>query len=261
MKIESTTNYENFDLLDFNRDVSKTRRLETSMKKHGFIPAYPLHCVKENGKLKIKGGHHRFVVASRLGLPIYYVICSDNANIHELEAATNHWSINDYLVSFVRLGDPDYIEVQSYVDTTGIAPGLVLSMLGGELSSSNNKVVPFKIGEYKVTEKGRIHAGIIASITGIMKSSGITFAIERNCVFALSRIIYAGQVDIERFKKKIKSFPEHISKQANVDKYLGMFESIYNRQTQGPKIPLAVLTNNEIKARSLMNKFKPAAGL
>lgn len=257
MKIETTTNYELFERMDFNRDVTKTRKLEASMKKHGFIPAYPLHCVKEGGKLKIKGGHHRFIVASKLGLPIIYVLCSDNASIHELEDATNNWSMNDYLVSFVRLGDPDYIEVQSYVDITGIAPGMAVSMLGGEMASSGNKRIPFKTGEYKVTEQGRVHARLVANIANIMKSNGLVFAIERQCIMALSRIISAGQIDVDRLKKKIKAFPEYVSKQATVDKYMDMFEAVYNRQTQGAKIPLVMLTNNAIKEREVLVRFKP----
>ena len=139
MSIPTTTNYEMFQLLDFNRDVSKTRKLEASMKRHGYINAYPLHVVKENGKLRIKGGHHRFFVASKLGLPVAYVVCEDNASIHELEAATTRWSLDDYLTSYVRMGDADYIAIQKYQQRTGIATGLCVSMLGGEMASSGNK--------------------------------------------------------------------------------------------------------------------------
>ena len=62
-----TNNSGKFELCSFNRDLDKTQRIEESMKKHGYIPAYPIHCVKNGtGKFKIKAGHHRFYVARKL---------------------------------------------------------------------------------------------------------------------------------------------------------------------------------------------------
>lgn len=69
-KLLSTKDYSRFELCQFNRSVAKTKNLRDSMKEHGFIPAYPIHCTLKGGKLQIKAGHHRFEVAQELGLAV-----------------------------------------------------------------------------------------------------------------------------------------------------------------------------------------------
>ena len=137
LKIYETTNYEKFELLSFNRDVNKTKFLEASMKKHGWIDAYPMHVMRgQNGNLRIKAGHHRFEVAQQLSIPVKYVVSDDNSTIYELEQATNNWNLNDYLVSFVRSGHPAYDKVKRYRERTGISLIACISMLGGQSAGS-----------------------------------------------------------------------------------------------------------------------------
>lgn len=113
--LQSTQEYGRFELCQFNRNVTKTKNLERSMKRHGFIPAYPIHCDKRsNGSLLIKAGHHRFEVAQRLGIPLYYVVSDDDATIHELETSTNGWTSTDYMESFIKCGKPSYQELKDY---------------------------------------------------------------------------------------------------------------------------------------------------
>ena len=88
-QVMETSDYKKFELLPFNRDVARTRRLRASMLQHGWISAYPMYVVKQsNGQLGIKAGHRRFVVARDLGIPVKYVICKDTATIFELESGT-----------------------------------------------------------------------------------------------------------------------------------------------------------------------------
>lgn len=252
MSIPTTTNYAIFQLLDFNRDVTKTRKLEESMKKHGFINAYPLHVVKEGGKLKIKGGHHRFTVAVKLGLPVAYVVCSDNASIHELEAATVKWDLVDYLVSFVRLGDPDYIKVQQYCKRTGIGVGQAISMLAGEMAANGNHRDEFKAGKYTVKET--VHAETVAGLVDTMKAADIAWANDRLVVVSFSRLVSGGHADVARLKSKIKSNASLIKKQPNLNSYMEMWEKIYNRQAHNDKIPLTFLTNETIEKRKILTQ-------
>ena len=101
MNISKTKNYDRFDLHEINRPVKNTKKLELSMIEHGFIDAHPLHVITNgNGKLKIKDGHHRFMVARKLGIPVKYVVCDDAAGIHQLVETTNKWSLRDYLSSY-----------------------------------------------------------------------------------------------------------------------------------------------------------------
>jgi len=254
MSICTTKKYEMFQLLNFNRDVRKTRKLEESMKKHGFIHAYPLHVVKDGDKLMIKGGHHRFTVAVKLGLPVAYVVCQDKASIHELEGATVQWSLTDYMTSFVRLGYPDYMQVQRYCELTKIGVGQAASMLAGELASNNNYNETFKAGKYKV--KRTDYAEMVAEIVIAIKSYGIEWAHDRLVVNSLSRIISGGHANVARLKNKIKLNTSLVKKQPSLQGYMELWEKIYNRREQHDKIPLAFLTNETIAKRQICLKHE-----
>jgi hypothetical protein len=111
-------------MTDFNRDVLRTKRLEKSMLKHGWIDACPLHVIRNgNGKFKVKQGHHRFEAAKNIGIPVKYVECDDDATIFELEASTKRWTVKDYLIAFCRTGNKEYIGIKDYCDESGINPG------------------------------------------------------------------------------------------------------------------------------------------
>jgi len=248
MNLLNTTNYKMFQLLEFNRSVTKTQKLEQSMMKYGFIPAYPLHVVKCGRWLKIKAGHHRFTVARKLGLPIYYVICDDDASIHELESATVSWSMQDYLDSFVRCGNPNYIAIQEYHERTGIALGLCASMLFGQSANSGNCNQSFKTGEYKV--KDTTHAERVEDLVSLLKTCGIAWASDRALVISLSQIVLAKIIDIGRLKNKIRAHCFLIRKYATAEQYLDMWEDVYNRQHKGEKTPLTILVKQEAKKRS-----------
>jgi len=247
MKLQTSTDYSQFEMLDFNRDVDKIKKLEKLMKREGWIPAYPCHVIKEKGKLKIKAGHHRFTVAVKLGLPIVYVVCEDNASVHELEEATNRWSVQDYLTSFTRLGDSDYDAVREYRARTGISLSACISMLAGECAGSSNQLNKFKHGEYVVKESK--NAEIVADLVSIMKSHGAKWGAETPVVQSLSRLVTAGHADISRFKRKLAAHSVMLKKQRTIQDYCDMFEEIYNRGVKGDRVPLVFLTNETLRTR------------
>ena len=255
--LKTSNNYEMFEMLDFNRDVTKTKNLEVSMKKHGFIAAYPLHVIRIGGILKIKGGHHRFTVAKKLGLSVAYVECNDNSSIHELELATVKWTMSDYLMSYFRLKIPPYIIVYDYVHKTGINVSMAASMLAGELATSHNVLDDFKTGKYNIAEDN-LYPESVGSIVLACKSVGIDFAITYNFVGALSRVAMAGHADMTRLKNKIITFNSAVKKQSSLNDYLILIEEIYNKQQKDSRIPLAFLTNETIakKAHDMLFRSK-----
>lgn len=244
----STTNYEMFELLEFNRDVEKTRELEKSMRNHGYIPAYPLHVVKRGKKLLVKGGHHRLTVASKLGIPVFYAVCDDDASVHDLEKTVVDWTLKDYLTSFVRLNRINYIKLQEYQLRTKINLSACIAMLGGQCASgTGNLVRAFKDGEFVI--KDTTHADAVADVVFSLKKAGIKWATDTLLVQTISRIVIAGHADLDQLKNKIKAHKSLIEKQPNVQAYTEMFEDIYNRGVRGPRTPLSFLTNETLRQR------------
>jgi hypothetical protein len=254
-QILESNNYARFELTAFNRDAEKTKLLEKSMLKHGWIDACPLHVVRTaEGKLLIKQGHHRFNAARKLGIPIKYVECNDEATIHELEKTTKHWNLADYLTSYCRVGLPEYIKVREFCDDTGISIPPAVSMLGGHSAGSGNFQEAFKDGTYK-TKKECGHAECVKSIILHFKKHSVKFYNAALLVQAVSKIAWLEALDIAQFKSKVKLYHGIMEKRANLEQYLDMLEELYNRQSRS-KLPLKFLATEEAKRRNAVGLGK-----
>jgi hypothetical protein len=248
IQILESNNYSKFEMTEFNRDVRITKRLEASMLKHGWIDACPLHVIRNGGgKLKIKQGHHRFIAAQNIGIPVKYVECRDDATIFDLEATTVRWSMQDYLVSHCRTGKKEYLKVRQYCDESGISLQLAISMLGGQAAGSDNFQRDFKEGRYKTKEESN-HADTVKDIVLHVKNQGIPFYNHSLLVQAISKIVWVPELSLSQLKNKIKLFHSIFEKKVNLEQYMDLLEETYNRQSRG-KLPLKFLAMEESKRR------------
>lgn len=251
-KLQSTKNYAQFELSEFNRDVVKTDGLRASMKRHGYIPAYPIHCYRNGtGKLKIKAGHHRFEVAKSLELPVWFVVCDDDSSIPELERGTTHWKFGDYLTSYLRAGVEDYATIVEFSQRTGISPTQAASLLANESASSGNQNSFVKSGSYHV--KDTTHAELVGRIILGCRKLNISFATVRNFVGAVSAVARLPQFDMDVFLHRIEVNPGLMVKQATMAQYLDMIEIVYNYHANS-KVPLAFLAKEAARERAAVKK-------
>jgi hypothetical protein len=251
-KLTSTKNYRLFELCPFNRDVTKVAKLHESMKRHGFIPAYPLHCVRNgDGKLRIKAGHHRFEVASSLGIAVYYIVCEDEATIHELEAATNPWKLADYVKSYMHTDAADYLAIHDFSTRTGIGIGHSACLLAGESTVSSNQHHKIKDGGYVV--KDREFAEKVGSIVTRCRDIGVTFATKANFVAAVSSMCRLDEFDPDTFIHRIAVNLGLAKPQASLNDYLSLIETIYNMKAQN-RVALAFLSKKAARERSAAAK-------
>ena len=102
------------------------------MRKYGWLPAYPLHGRRhEDGRLEIISGHHRLCVAKKLGITIKYIEDKTFSEqmMHDLEVATNPWTLKDWLMSHMRTGKREYGVLYEYHKRTGISLGQCIGLL------------------------------------------------------------------------------------------------------------------------------------
>jgi hypothetical protein len=251
--LQSTKDYSRFELCQFNRNIQKTKYLKESMRKHGYIAAYPIHCEKGPGsRLRIKAGHHRFEVAQELGIAVFFVVSDDDAGIAELEWATNKWTIQNYLESYTRCGLPDYATVTEYVNRTGIPASLAISMLGGECASSGNLLEKFKLGKFSVS--GEEHAEQVADVVVFCHEKGIK---SRDTIFiqSLSRCMFVEEFSPEIFKVRAASNISMFKPCRSIVEQTSIFEAVYNMKARAEnKVPLAFLTSKAMSARNAVSK-------
>lgn len=244
-----SNDYEMFELTPFNRDIGQTILLENSMRKWGFLDAFPLYCVESpNGKLKIKDGHHRFVVAKKLGTPVKYVIETDGPSMHQLIAATSSWSMADFLASYCKAGFEQYLAVRDYHNRTGITLSMCLSLLGGQTGAGGNLIPAFKDGTYSIRDQP--FADDVASIVAAARTHVPEVATRTNFVSALAKAMIVEEFKATRFLHKMEKFPFKLREPAStVVDYISNINTAYNHATKD-KIPLPFLIEAAMKARN-----------
>lgn len=248
--IQETSNYDRFELFDFNRDVGKTSALEKSMLAHGWLDPYPMHVVKNgSGKLKIKAGHHRFHVARKLGIPCKYVVAEDKGEtIHELEVATRPWSMSDYLSSFCRIGNEDYLAVREYLELTGIPMNSAISLLAGDSAGSGNHGPKFKNGTYKIGDQS--HATDVAQIVLGCANRGVPFSRHQLFVAAVSSVCRVPEFDQDLFLSRVETNVGLMTPQPTRDAYVSLIEQVYNHGAKRNRLALAFMAKECAAARS-----------
>lgn len=252
VKLQHTTNYELFEVSPFNRDLHSTNVLLISMKKHGFIPAYPIHCIRsESGKLVIKAGHHRFETARKLGIGVYYIVCDDGSSIAELEKATSKWTIQDFLISHVRAGSAPHIAIKEYVDRTGINIMQAASLFAGESASSMNYTARLKDGTFEVKDTKRAEA--IGSVILKLKSVGIDFATKKNLVAAICSFMWLEQFNADVFVHRVANNLSMFHRCSTMLQYQEMIDRIYNYGAK-QKIALCFLAREHARKRTPIQK-------
>lgn len=247
-KLTTTRNYDLFEVCAFNRNVGKLTALKKSMETHGYIPAYPLHCIRNgDGKLRIKAGQHRFVTAKALGIPVVYVECQDHAEINELEKATNPWTLRDYVTSFVKTGSQEHLALQEFSDRTGIGISQAASLLVGESATSANQGKKLKEGTYTIGDTS--FAEKVGGVIMACRNMNLSFATHRCFIGAISLCCRIPDFVPETFLHRLAINSGLAKPQPTVDAFLATIEDVYNRQSH-KKIALAFLAREAARERS-----------
>ena len=247
-KFFSTQNYAMFEQHEYNRDVRKTKVLEMSMQKYGFDHGFPIRCIKSTnaGKLLITHGHHRFFVASKLGIPFWVIVAKNDIGLFESESSAHSWTINDFTSARARAGETPANAVMKYHQETGIPMGVCLSLVGGEGASSSNKQDDIKRGTYRVGDMK--HANEIAYVVKYLLAAGFDFVQRRDFVTALSKCLLVPEFSAKDFLQRATTHRKHMEQKRSQDAYLELIEMIYNRG-RGAKIPLAFMAREASRMR------------
>ncbi len=246
--------YNKFELLDFNRDVERTKKLEVSMSRYGFEDAKPIMVERNgNGKLKIKDGHNRFWVARKLGLPVKYEVSTSGITIADLDGSKKMWTFRNYLDGFTRKGVGSYVRLKEFHMNTGIDIKSCISMFSGLAAGSRHFGDKFKYGQFKSTDKGVKHAEMVGDLVTILRDAGIKWATNCLLVQSLSRVMFAKDYNHDTMKKKLKTFFHLLQKQPTMDCYMDMLDEIYNHMSR-TRTPLKFQADEAARQRSLAFK-------
>lgn len=226
-KINATKNYRLFNRSAENRVVNlkKHKKLEESLKKLGFLASYPIVCTRDkDGRLIVKDGQHRLVLAEKLGLTVHWVEETVEFDVAEINSTPKVWQVRDFCEKYAAQGLKSYAEGLEFSARHKMPIGAAFALLAGTTSFGN--VQPDVIdGTYKV--KDRAWAEAVAAIHGPL----VALSAERHNAKLLEACMAVCRVDgfdgkrllenAGRCRDKLKSY-------ALRESYLEMLEEVYN---------------------------------
>jgi hypothetical protein len=219
-EVYETYNYEMFKTLEGNRDTNNShiQKLIKSMEE-----IYIISPIIINSDLCIIDGQHRFESAKELGLPIRYII-DKNADLRAvqlLNAKSKDWSPNDYMESYIKLGNQEYIEYKKFLKRYKFTHQVCQSLLCGVASGTelfNNG--DFKITQYKFAE--RVADFTLDSLEYYEGSK------RRSYIYAITSLMKNKNFKEIEFLRKLKKQRSKMYDCAKTSQYIDLIEDIYN---------------------------------
>jgi hypothetical protein len=224
MKILTSTEYSRFVSDPTNRPVRSNPRLLQSMKRHGWLDAYPMHVVKEGDRYKIKDGQHRFLAAKKLGIAVKFVVCQEGADIAAINDTQRPWTITDHVQSRSAGGDTDYQYLLQFSQAHNLPVGVSAAILTAT-NVRKGAGLAVRSGSFRVKDVEQ--AEKIARVVDATRQS-VKWASHNLFIDAVRRCFSVEGFDVERLIKKIQAHPGLLSPQANLDGFLAMIETVYN---------------------------------
>lgn len=228
-------------------DAKHVRDLMDSMNTFGFLPSKPVQTYQEGKRFVIIDGHHRFVAAKNLGIPVIYISepKSHAESMAKVNGLQKTWQLKNYLTQYASRGIPSYRELEEY-HRLGFSIQQAAKMLAG-LSAAGyggSKVsADLRDGTFKVVTREKIEV-----IAQFLRGEG-----HKNKAFSTTNFITAFEIclrvdgfDSDQLSRKLSLNPKTLAKTASVDQMIDQIDEIYNyRQTV--KIPLAFMARAKKK--------------
>lgn len=257
---KTTTNYNLFYPSESNRarmvngEFQPRKDLVDSMRKHGFSKMCPITCIDKSGRYEIIDGHNRFVAAKFLSLPIEYIVYQEgyDLGIEQYNKTQKSWLFDDYVNSYAKKGNENYIEIIRYSKSTGIPMSIAAAFFGGH-SGSDNFSDAIKNGTFII--KDSITPYVIAMVVNAVKSVNQK-AVKRNMHCALGKIAFVPDFSMSELADRIKRNPFLVEEKRSADDYIEMFESIYNYRRRGGDFHLAIKVKEVMERRRAQFRTK-----
>lgn len=227
-KIESTTDYARFTFKKGNRPVRlRVVSLITAIQKHNQLSDYPiLVSERQDGKLEIADGQHRFEAAKALKVPIFFIRSRQQITIEQIAAANQlqkSWSMYDWLESWIGRGNEEYRTLKQFIDTFRLPVSVGVEIIGRSYGGNANE--NFKEGRFKVENLkfGQTVAHVLGTLRGHVPVADLRL------VRAIVRVLKLKGISIDRLIKKLVAHSSMFERQATWMKYVEMIERVYNK--------------------------------
>ena len=233
---------ENFDLFPstanrLGEGIGKNHitALKHSMNESGFLQSQPI-IVDEN--MNIIDGHHRFVCAKELGIPLYYKVV-EGAKLYDYAKATSvvkKWSSADWAEDHASTGDQDYIKLKGLVTQFNLRLTTAIPLAeSGSTRDRSSFIDKMRDKKFHVKNWGDAfsRAKMLQEVRDISAKTG-EYARYHNAWIAVSR---HQRYNHKHFMTKLRKYVSLIREEPHVELYIKSILAVYNYRTKkGDKI-------------------------
>ncbi|MCG3203972.1 MAG: hypothetical protein KCHDKBKB_00649 [Elusimicrobia bacterium] len=230
MNIKSTTKYDQFTHMRGNRDLqpNHVKSLVQSIAKNNLLESNPI-IVNQNGL--VIDGQHRLEAAKQLGVPVSYVVTDGNLDIvQKLNTSAKSWSYDDFVNSYIELGNKNYIELQEFKKKWGISYGLAgsLMMFGptANVGGTSNKDY-IKSGKFKI-KYAEYADGVMQWVDAFSEFADAVVRRNRSFITAVIQLKESGAVSFANLKHKLAVHGRQLVRMNTKSDYLRQLEEIIN---------------------------------
>ncbi len=226
--IYSTADYKRFKFIDGNRFVSE-KKVENLIKiiNDGLDILKYAPIIVDND-YNIIDGQHRYHVCLKLKRSVCYIIAPSKnvSEIAKINTAMDKWKLTDYLDSYVTIMNPDYMELEQFMEKYGFSIGVSLALLGrGKAADGGTMLARFKNGYFKI--KDRDEANRIAGLLMDYKKYTELFS-QRPFVRAINQLILHENYDHKKMMEKLAQSKIVLEKKQTPKDYVMQLEKIFN---------------------------------
>lgn len=225
--IFKTTDYDRYKFNSLQRIIreSHVRELMEKMKVHGFLLN---KAISVNEKNEIIDGHHRFLSAKNLKIPMLVQVCKGMKEDAILEANQSqiNWDKHDFTNTYAKQGNANYIALKDFMEKFPkfkMTQALILLM---NEPNAHPKTKVFQSGDFKIAsiKKAEEYAVKIETLSNyypkVYQSKFISALLfcELRCK----------GFSFKEFVDKLSKFPDKLTPSQTTKGYLEKFEEIYN---------------------------------
>lgn len=226
-KINTTKNYSQFKYLKGNRSIHEpwVRKLVELIKEKDLqVP------IIVDETMRVQDGQHRLEAYKICGFPVNYIVKDqfDLEDVRALNQNNKKWTLTDYMMSFVKLGNKEYQLLEWFVKTYDMPILWSVAMLNGKGFFDSRIVKSYKNGEFKIIdlEWGKTQARRIAWVGEFFQ-----YYKKKNFVAAMLAVFKDKTFKWEIFKKRLESNSAKLKNQGSRNDFIVNIERIYNAGT------------------------------
>ena len=240
--IKVTKDYGLFELHEHNRDIRKgnVKEIKKSMRIHGFRKSDAIHVQRTpSGKYKIMRGHHRFVAAKELGMPIFYIVDNIEFDITKEEGKYNtKWTGLEHVKAYAKQGNKEYMFLIDFAEANKIPVSVAAFLLMGLGAYCGTVMRTLKDGTFKVKKSTFDHAQLVVETANACEERGLSFTRARPFITALAAALLVEDFNVQWFLQRVKVDGGKMLTRSTRDDYLQEIEDLYNFRNKGAYVPI-----------------------